>query len=146
VRAPEIHCSAPNRDPKGPRKHYYQLMRIVYSSVQTILKIIKNTHRHPVNQALHSIGAPFYGIGLAMIVGHLARMQTDPYVGSAMFFSAMALFVLGHKIEGNIRSMAPVLLFRFLLAQVLLLSRSRRGRGRKVTRYPFAKRVHLLRT
>jgi hypothetical protein len=121
-------------------------MRIVYSSVQTILKIIKNTHRHPVNQALHSIGAPFYGIGLAMIVGHLAGMQTDPYVGSAMFFSAMALFVLGHKIEGNIRSMAPVLLFRFLLAQVLLLSRSRRGRRRKVTRYPFAKRVHLLRT
>lgn len=121
-------------------------MRIVYSSVQTILKIIKNTHRHPVNQALHSIGAPFYGIGLAMIVGHLARMQIDPYVGSAMFFSAIAMFVLGHKIEGNIRSMAPVLLFRFLLGQVLLLSRSRRGRGRKVARYPFAKRVHLLRT
>ena len=144
MRAPDIHCSPPIRDPKGSRKNYYQLMHIVYSSVQTILKIIKNTHRHPVNQALHSIGAPFYGIGLAMIVGHLARMQTDPYVGSAMFFSAMALFVLGHKIEGNIRSMAPVLLFRFLLAQVLLLSR--RGRGRKVTRYPFAKRVHLLRT
>jgi hypothetical protein len=121
-------------------------MRIVYSSVQTILKIIKNTHRHPVNQALHSIGAPFYGIGLAMIVGHLAGMQTNLAAGSAMFFSAMALFVLGHKIEGNIRSMAPVLLFRFLLAQVLLLSRSRRGRGRKVARYPFAKRVHLLRT
>jgi hypothetical protein len=123
-------------------------MRIVYSSVQTILKIIKNTHRHPVNQALHSIGAPFYGIGLAMIVGHLAGMQTNLAAGGAMLFAAISMFVLGHKIEGNIRSMAPVLLFRFLLAQVLLLSRSRRrrGRGRKVTRYPFAKRVHLLRT
>ena len=116
--------------------------------MQTILKIIKNTHRHPVNQALHSIGAPFYGIGLAMILGHLAGMQTNLAAGSAMLFAAISMFVLGHKIEGNIRSMAPVLLFRFLLAQVLLLSRSRRrrGRGRKVTRYPFAKRVHLLRT
>jgi hypothetical protein len=111
--------------------------------VQKILKIIKNTHRHPVNQALHSIGAPFYGIGLAMILGHLAGMQTNLAAGGAMLFAAISMFVLGHKIEGNLRSMAPVLLFRFLLVVVLLSSRRRR---RKVTRYPFAKRVHLLRT
>jgi hypothetical protein len=111
--------------------------------VQTILKIIKNTHRHPANQALHSIGAPFYGIGLAMILGHLTGIQTNLAVGGAMLLTAIAMFVLGHKIEGNLRSMAPVLLFRFLL-EVLLLSR-RRGR-RKIARYPFAKRVHLLGT
>jgi hypothetical protein len=111
--------------------------------VQTILKIIKNTHRHPINQALHSIGAPFYAIGLAMILGHLAGMQTNLAVGAAMLFAAISMFVLGHTIEGNLRSMAPVLLFRFLLAVLLL---SRRRRRRKVTRYPFAKRVHLLRT
>ena len=114
--------------------------------MQTILRIIKNTHRHPINQALHSIGAPFYGIGLAMILGYLAGMQTNLAAGGAMLFAAISMFVLGHKIEGNLRSMAPVLLFRFLLAQILLLSRSRRGSGRKVARYPFAKRVHLLRT
>lgn len=113
--------------------------------MQTILKIIKNTHRHPINQALHSTGAPFYGIGLAMILGHLAGMQTNLAAGGAMLLTAMTMFVLGHKIEGNLRSMAPVLLFRFLLAQILLLSR-RRGRRRKVARYPFAKGVHLLRT
>jgi hypothetical protein len=112
--------------------------------VQTILKIIKNTHRHPVNQALHCTGAPFYGIGLAMILGHLAGMQTNLAAGGAMLLTAMTMFALGHKIEGNLRSMAPVLLFRFILAQILLLSRSRRGR--KVARYPFAKRVHLLQT
>jgi hypothetical protein len=117
-------------------------MLIIYSTVQmTILKIIKNTHRHPVNQALHSIGAPFYGIGLTMILGHLAGIQTNLAVGGAMLLAAIAMFVLGHKIEGNLRSMAPVLLFRFLLLVLLLLSRRR-----KVTRYPFAKRVHLLRT
>ena len=83
-----------------------------------------------------------------MVLGHLAGMQTNLAAGGAMLLTAMTMFVLGHKIEGNLRSMAPVLLFRFLQAQMLLLSRSRRrkGRGRKVARYPFAKRVHLLRT
>ena len=105
--------------------------------MQTILKIIKNTHRHPANQALHSIGAPFYGIGLAMTLGHLAGMQTNVAAGGSMLLAAIAMFVLGHKIEGNLRSMAPVLLFRFL--RMLLLRR-------KVACYPFAKRVHFLRT
>jgi len=84
------------------------------------------------------MGAPFYGVGLVMIFGHVAGMQTNLVVGGAMLFAAIAMFVLGHKIEGNLRSMAPVILFRFLV--VVLLSR------RKVARYPFAKRVHLLRT
>jgi hypothetical protein len=114
-------------------------MRIIYWTVQSILKIIRNTHRHPVNQALHSIGAPFYGIGLAMILGHLVGIHTNLAAAGGMLLAAIAMFVLGHKIEGNLRMMAPVLLFRFLL--VLSLSRSR-----KVAHYPFAKRVHLLRT
>jgi hypothetical protein len=92
---------------------------------------------------LHSIGAPFYGVGLAMTLGYLAGMQTNLAVGGAMLLAAIAMFVLGHKIEGNLRMMAPVLLFRFLV--VLLLSRRRRRRG-KIARYSFAKRVHVLRT
>lgn len=110
--------------------------------MQTIVKIIKNTHRHPANQALHSIGAPFYGVGIVMILGHLEGMQTNLAIGAAMLLAAIAMFVLGHKIEGNLRMMGPVLLFRFLV--VLLLSRRRR-RG-KIARYSFAKRVHVLRT
>jgi hypothetical protein len=110
--------------------------------VQTILKIIKNTHRHPANQALHSIGAPFYAVGLAMVIGHLAGMQTNLAAGGAMLLTAMTMFVLGHKIEGNLRMMAPVLLFRYLLVLLLL----RRRRRSKIARYPFAKRVHVLRT
>ena len=47
----------------------------------TILKIIRNTHRHPVNQALHSMGAPFYGVGLVIILGHVAGMQTNLAAG-----------------------------------------------------------------
>jgi hypothetical protein len=103
-----------------------------------ILKILKNTHRHPVNQALHSIGAPFYGLGLAMSIGHLAGMQTNLGAGGTMLLAAIAMFVLGHKIEGNIRSMAPALLVRFLYSAI--------SRRRKAARYSPAKRVHLLRT
>jgi hypothetical protein len=94
-------------------------MHIIYLTVQSILKIIKNTHKHPVNQALHSIGAPFYGIGLAMILGHLAGIQTNLAAASVMLLAAIAMFVLGHKIEGNLRMMAPVLLFRLLTRHFL---------------------------
>ena len=112
-------------------------MRIYYCvMMQIIVKILKNTHRHPINQALHSIGAPFYGLGLVMTLGHLAGIQTNLTAGGAMLFAAIAMFVMGHKIEGNVRSMAPVLIFRFL--RVLL--------SRKIARYPVAKRIHLLRT
>ena len=99
----------------------------------------KYLHRADDHQALHFMGAPFYGVGLVMILGHVAGMQTNLAAGGAMLLAAIAMFVLGHKIEGNLRSMAPVLLFRFLVV-VVLLSR------RKVARYPFAERVHLLRT
>ncbi len=105
--------------------------------MQKIVKIIKNTHRHPVNQALHSIGAPFYGLGLAMLIGHLVEMQTNLGAASAMLLASIAMFVLGHKVEGNIRSMMPVLLFRYLYVV---------ASGRKVARYSLTKRIHFLRT
>lgn len=105
--------------------------------MQKVLKIIRNTHRHPVNQALHCIGAPFYGLGLSMLIVHLGGMQTNLAAGGTMLLAAVAMFVLGHKIEGNIRLMVPVLLFRFLY---VVVSR------RRVARYSLAKRVHLLRT
>jgi len=76
-----------------------------------------------------------------MILGHLAGMQTNLAAGGAMLFAAISMFVLGHKIEGNLRSMGPVLLLRLLLVVLL-----RRRRTRKVPRHPFAKPVHLLRT
>jgi hypothetical protein len=99
--------------------------------VRAVIKMIKNTRRHPANRALHYIGAPFYVIGLATALGHFAGMQTDLAVGVVMWLGAIAMFVTGHQIEGNIRSMTPVLL-------VTLLS--------KVTHNFVAQRVHFLRT
>ena len=71
--------------------------------MHAVIKLIRNTHRHPANRALHCIGAPFYAIGLAAALGHFAGMQTDLALGIAMWLGAMAMFVTGHQIEGNIR-------------------------------------------
>ena len=45
--------------------------------MQAILKIIKNTHRHPANKALHLIGALFYAMGLVLMLGHLMDLMNQ---------------------------------------------------------------------
>jgi hypothetical protein len=119
----------------------------MYVCMHRVLKIIRNTHRHPANQALHSIGAPFYAVGLLVMLGHLASIQEQQQqqettaglvAGAAMWLGAIAMFVLGHKIEGNVGSMTPVLLFRLLLSSLS-------SQSRKVARYSVAQRIHLLR-
>ena len=97
-----------------------------------IIKLVKNTHRHPANQALHFVGAPFYAVGLALITMHIAAMQANLVAGIAMWMSAVAMFVAGHKIEGNVMTMTPVLVFRLL--------------SRKAASYFLAKGIHFLRT
>jgi len=96
-----------------------------------ILKLIRNTHRHPANQALHFIGASFYATGLVMVIGYFAGIHMNLLAGIAMWISAVAMFVVGHKIEGNVMTMTPVLVFRLL--------------SRKVASYLFLKRIHFLR-
>jgi hypothetical protein len=98
--------------------------------VRAVMKMIKNTHRHPANRALHCIGAPFYAVGAAITLGHFVGMQADLFIGLAMWIAAIVMFVAGHKIEGNAGSMTPVLLFRLLS---------------KAARDFVAQRVHLLR-
>jgi hypothetical protein len=82
--------------------------------LRATVKMIRNTHRHPANQALHLVGAPFYVIGLAMTFGYFAGIQNDLVMGIAMWLTAVALFVSGHRIENNMGSMTPVLFFRLV--------------------------------
>jgi hypothetical protein len=79
-----------------------------------IVKMIKNTHSDPVNRAFHLVGLPLYGIGLFMALGHYVGLQTDLAMGISMWLAAIAMFVCGHLIEGNIWSITPVLLFRLI--------------------------------
>jgi len=98
--------------------------------MHAIVKIIINTHRHPANQALHFIGAPFYAIGIATTFSHFVGTQTDLALGVAMWLAAIIMFVAGHRIENNIGSMTPVLLIRLLS---------------KIAHNFVAQRVHFLR-
>ena len=97
-----------------------------------MIKLIKNTHVHPVNQALHCIGAPFYVVGASMAIGHFAGMQTDLAIGITMWIAGVSMFVAGHRIENNIESMTPVLVFRLA--------------SRKIARYFVAHQFHFSRT
>ncbi len=108
------------------------MLCLINRGMRALVKIIKNTHRHPANRALHFTGAPFYVIGVAITVGHFVGMDTNLALGIAMWTAAVAMFVAGHKIEGNIGSMTPILICRLV--------------SRKVRHYLVAQRVHFLRT
>ena len=46
-----------------------------------IVKLVRGTHRHPANRALHAAGLPIYAAGIAMVAGHFAGAGTDPLLG-----------------------------------------------------------------
>lgn len=112
------------------------------SFVRAAVKLVKSTHRHPANIALHLAGLPLYGAGIATIVMGAAAGQADPDVlaGAALIPLAIGLFVAGHAIEGNVMSMTPVLLAR-LAWRFFFSSPSFQRR-----KHPGKDGVHLLRS
>ena len=98
----------------------------------SVVKLVKNTHTHPANRALHIAGAPVYAAGVWMVFGSLLGSGTDMVIGAGLWLAAVAMFVAGHKIEGNAGSTTPVLIFRLL--------------SRKFAGYSVAQRIHFLRT
>ena len=79
-----------------------------------MLKAIKNTHRHPANKILHVIGLILYAIAIMVILSNAANVDMNSYAGLFLFMMAIALFLLGHKIEGNIRAITWVIIFRYI--------------------------------
>ena len=96
--------------------------------------MLRNTHRHPANIALHVGGATCYLLAAVSFTGSLAIYYDDilPVNGAIFMPAGIAMFICGHAIEGNLRSITPVLGFRLI--------------SLKVRRYLAAKRVHFLRT
>jgi hypothetical protein len=99
--------------------------------LRSAILMVKSTHRHPANRALHVAGAPLYAAGVAMVAGYFAGAGTDAVIGAGLWSAAIAMFVAGHAIEGNVMSMTPVLLAR--LAK------------RSLARHLGSQRIHLLR-
>ena len=85
----------------------------------SLLKAIKNTHRHPANRLLHAIGLLLYALAiLLMLAGYFTDENTNPFFSLILFAVAIALFLLGHRIEGNLRATTWVILFKYLRANM----------------------------
>jgi hypothetical protein len=80
----------------------------------SLLKAIKNTHRHPANRILHVVGLLLYVVAILMISGSLLNTNVNPFASLFLFMVAIGLFLLGHKIEGNVRATTLVVLFKYL--------------------------------
>jgi len=79
-----------------------------------ILKAIKNTHRHPINIILHCIGLPLYIIGIYFIIVYFMNQNMPVLYGITLWLFAISLFILGHKIEGNLRAITLVIIYKYL--------------------------------
>jgi uncharacterized membrane protein YGL010W len=77
-----------------------------------------NTHRHPVNRILHSIGLPLYIVGISMIASYVIDQNTNPVNGFVLLIIAVSLFLTGHKVEGNLRAMTLIILYKYLKVRI----------------------------
>lgn len=78
--------------------------------IRAAVKLVKSTHTHPANIALHAAGLPLYGAGIATMI--TTATGSNAFAGAALVSVAIGMFVAGHAIEGNVMSMTPVLLAR----------------------------------
>jgi uncharacterized membrane protein YGL010W len=84
----------------------------------SLLKAIRSTHRSPINLFLHFIGIPLYLSGLLSIIGFLLGMGTNPIEGTILWCIAILLFVIGHKVEGNLKATTPVIVLKYLVSKL----------------------------
>lgn len=83
------------------------------------IKAIKSTHRKPVNRLLHCVGAPIYVMGMALIFGYLLKINDSSVLeGVILWALAVSLFLIGHKLEGNLRAMTLIILFKYLRLRI----------------------------
>jgi len=85
-----------------------------------LLKAVKNTHRNPVNRVLHIIGIPVYATGIMLILDYFLCLHTNLLTGIALWLIAICLFLTGHKIEGNLRAMTLIIIFKYLKSKKVI--------------------------
>jgi hypothetical protein len=85
----------------------------------SLFKAIKSTHRHPANKILHGIGLFIYGVAILLIIStYFLKNPVNLFTIVLLFVVAIALFLFGHGIEGNIKATTWVILFKYLQAYV----------------------------
>jgi hypothetical protein len=79
-----------------------------------LVKAIKSSHKTSVNRILHWIGLPVYAAGIMLIVGYFINLHTNPITGISLWLMAIGLFLTGHKLEGNLRALTLIIIFKYL--------------------------------
>ena len=85
-----------------------------------LVKIMRSTHRHPINKVLHAVGLLLYASGFYMLISHFTG-QYDLHLVSilAIWFTAIDLFIVGHVIEGNVGAMTLTILIKYTRFKLL---------------------------
>jgi hypothetical protein len=87
-----------------------------------LIKAIKSSHSNPINKTLHGIGLPIYVIGLSFVIGYFVGLGTSPLVGFSMWLIAISLFLLGHYVEGNLRAITIIIIYKYLRSKIQILA------------------------
>ena len=88
----------------------------------SLLKAIKSTHRNPINRILHLVGIPIYATGVMLILDYFLGMSTNLITGIDLWLIAICLFLAGHKIEGNLKAMTLIIIFKYLKSRKVILT------------------------
>jgi uncharacterized membrane protein YGL010W len=85
----------------------------------SLTKALKSTHRHPLNKILHAIGLPMYVFAIYMLIAYLTSQRDENLMfGLALWLTAIGMFILGHRIEGNVRAMTIILLLKYIRSKL----------------------------
>jgi hypothetical protein len=53
-----------------------------------------------------------------MIASYVIVQNTDPVNGLVLLIIAISLFLTGHKVEGNLRAMTLIILYKYLKVRI----------------------------
>jgi hypothetical protein len=85
----------------------------------SLVKVIKSTHRHPMNKLLHLIGLGLYAFALFTLIFYLLGNQNQNLMLSvALWLTAINLFIAGHTIENNLRAMTAIILSKYIRSRI----------------------------
>ena len=66
------------------------------------------------------MGLPLYIVGISMIASYVIGQNTNPVNGLVLLIIAISLFLTGHKVEGNLRAMTLIILYKYLKVRIRL--------------------------
>jgi hypothetical protein len=68
------------------------------------------------------IGNPLNVTGIILILDYFLVLHASPVTGMALWSIAICLFLIGHKIEGNLRAMTLIIIFKYLKSRKAILA------------------------